>query len=183
MREHIHKVYHKHIQVVNHKVVEVVKQLFAGLGVIELVVGETVVLAVAVENGAYEWRLVEVLSLIFVFINPQVGEHLGDVYWHQSRENRIAGILRSRGQDAAIQVVVVDGEVFAQQWLHHAPLVEAEVVDYYKEHLLAGVEQRKHLLLEYLVAHERVNVGSHPFLIVFLHKLGKFAVSLYLLHS
>ena len=70
MREHIHKVYHKHIKVVNHKVVEVVKQLFAGLGVIELIVGETVVLAVAVENGAYERRLVEVLSLIFVFIDP-----------------------------------------------------------------------------------------------------------------
>ena len=116
---------------------------------------EGVALAVALQLCLDEWLLVEVLALLFVLVNPQVWEHLCNLYRHQSGEDRIAGILGGGGQDAAIDILV-NVEQVANLALQHLPLVVAEVVEHDEEHLLAIAQQGEHLALEELIRQHRV---------------------------
>ena len=102
---------------------------------------------VALQLSADERFLVEVLALLLVFVDPQVGEHFRYLVGHQSGEDGVAGILCRRGQDAAVDILV-NLELIANLALQHLPLVVAEVVEHDEKHLLALIEQGEHLGLE-----------------------------------
>ena len=181
--EHIHEVDNEHIEVVAFETREILEKFLAGSAVVEFVVGKAVFFAVALNDSVDERLLVDVFPLFLVFINPEVGELATDIDRHQSGEDGVARILCRGGEDAAIEVVLIDCEIFREDGLHHTPLVEAEIVDNHKEHLLAVVEERKHLLFHNLMAEHRVLVALHPRLVVTADELGKLVVCLRLLHS
>ena len=72
--------------------------------------------------------------------------------------------------------------MLVEQRRHHAPLVEAEVVDDNKEHFFACVEQREYFFAEHLVAHERVLRRCNPCFVVAFNELGKCVVGFGFLH-
>ena len=74
-----------------------VEQLVASHGVVYLVIAERVVTAVTLYLCAYERLFVEVFALVFVFIHPQLGEHLRYLRWHQAAEDGVARILCGGG--------------------------------------------------------------------------------------
>ena len=162
-------------------------------GCVDFMIRERVVATIAVQLRLDERFLVQVLAFLLVLIDPEVGKHLRNLVGHQSREDGVAGILRSGGQDAEVEVFV-DVELVANLLRQHAPLVVAEVVEHDDEHLLALVEQWEHLALEDVGREQRSGIPSplpgrlrgswrHPVQIVFLHELGKAQVGLFLLHG
>ena len=122
MAEHVDEVEHHDVEVVLLQRLQLSQQLVGFL------LGEGVVAAIALQLGADERFLVEVLAFLLVFIDPQVGKHLGDLHRHQTGEDGVAGILCRCGQDAAIDVLA-DVELVANLALQHLPLVVAEVVE------------------------------------------------------
>ena len=147
MGEHVDEVEDDDVEVVLLQRVQLLQQLVGLLRGVDLMIGEGVMAAIAFQLGADERFLVEVLALLLVLVDPQVGEHSGYLVGHQSGEDGIAGILRRRGQDAAIDVLV-NFKLITNLALQHLPLVVAEVVEHNEEHLLALIEQGKHLGLE-----------------------------------
>ena len=138
---------------------------------------------VAVYLGLDEWRLVEVLALFLVFIDPQLGKHLRYLRRHEAAEDGVARILGGCGQDAGIHVFVYLEEV-ADFLSQHAPLVVAEVVDDHEKHLLAAVEHGEDATAHDVVAHQRTVAvaGLHPVQIVLAYILGKTYIGFLLLH-
>ena len=57
---------------------------------------------ITVKLGLNEWRLVKVFAFLFVFVNPQVREHLSNFVGHQTREDGITGILCSSRKNATV---------------------------------------------------------------------------------
>ena len=147
-------------------------------------VGEGVAAAVAVELGLDEGCLVEVLALLGVFIDPKVGEHLGDEVGHEAREDGVAGVLCGGGQDAEVEVFV-DVELVGNLSLQGAPLVEAEVVDDQEENLLSAIEGREDARLEDVGAHQGALVAGpfEPSHVVFADELAEAQVGLLALHG
>ena len=146
-------------------------------------VRERVVASVALYLRAYERLLVEVLALVLVFVHPQFGEHLLNLLGHQTREDGVAGVLRSRRQNAGVHILL-NVEHVAYLLREHAPLVVAEVVYHDEEHLLALAYCGEHLALYYVGAHQRTlrNARRHPRHVVLLYELGETVVRLLLLH-
>ena len=131
----------------------------------------------------YERLLIDVLALLFVLVDPQIGKHTLYLFGHQTGEYGIAGILRSCRQDAHIHVFI-DIEHLAYVLGERAPLVVAEVVDDNEKHFLAVIDCREHAFLEYIGTHEGPLgcAGSHPRQIVLSNELGEGVVCLLLLH-
>ena len=102
-------------------------------------VTEKVVAAVAVNLCLDERTLVEVLALLLVLIDPQIGEHLSNFVGHKPTEQGVAGILRGCGQNTGVEVFL-DVEDIPNLGSQHAPLVIAEVIDDDEEHLLVTVK-------------------------------------------
>ena len=140
--------------------------------------------AVAVYLGLDEWRLVEVLALFLVFIDPQLGKHLRYLRRHEAAEDGVARILCGGREDAHVELLV-DVEQVADVFSQHAPLVIAEVIYHNQEHLLALIEQREYLALEDVGTHQMSVsvVGTHPVEIVLGYVFGETLVSLFLLHA
>ena len=122
MGQHIHKIEHQHIQFVVLEHAEVLHQLLAGGAVVHLGVRE-------MGQGLNERSLVQVLALLALLIDPQVGEHALDIDGHQSREDGVAGILCCRGQDGGVQLLALDIVDIGKQGADGPPLVQPEVVD------------------------------------------------------
>ena len=189
MTEHVDEIEHDDIDVVLGQL-GVALQIALGTGnVVDLIIGECVVAAETLNLGAYEGFLVDVLPFVLVLIHPQVGEHAGNVVGHKTAEQGIAGILCGGGEDAAVELFV-DVETVGEFGGKHAPLVVAEIVEYDKKYLLAGVNGRKDMGLKQFGAQQRATVIAHtggkrlhPLHIVGTDILGKSLVGLFLLHG
>ena len=83
--------------------------------------------------------LVEVLALVLILVNPEVGEHLCYLLWHESAEDGITRILCGCWQDAGVEVFLYV-EHIAYLLSKHAPLIVTEVINHDEEHLLALVK-------------------------------------------
>ena len=183
VRQHVDEVEHHDVQVVAPELVEVGYQLVGCGGIVNLIIGEGVAAAIAVELRLDERLFVEVFALLLVLVHPQVGEHLGNLVGHEAGEDGVAGILRGGGQNAHVEFLV-EGEVVRQFVGNDAPLVEAEVVEHDEEHLLALVEGGEDVCLEDVGAHQRAFVGvCHPVLVVAAYEAGELQVGLLLLHA
>jgi len=184
--EHVNEVEDAHVDIIFLHLRQLLHETLGSCGVVDLVIGEGVLAAVALEERLYERRLVEVLALLAVLIDPQVREHLGDDVWHQAREDGVARILRGRGQDGTVEALV-DMEEVGNLVHQDAPLVVAEVIDDDEEHLLAFVQEGEDAPLEDVGAHDGRATGRlgivDPIEVVFLDETGKKAVSLLLLHG
>ena len=104
MTEHVDEVHHEHVEVVVLQVVQLLQEAVAGSRVVHLMIGEGVLAAVAVEEGLDERSFIQVLPFLLVLIDPQFGEHLGNLVGHESAEDGIPCILCGGGQDAHIQL-------------------------------------------------------------------------------
>ena len=90
------------VEVIVLQILELAHQLLRPRTVDNLVVGEGLLAPVALQLGLDERRLIDVLALFLVFIDPQIWEHLGYLRRHEAREDGIAGILCGGGQDGAV---------------------------------------------------------------------------------
>ena len=180
--QHVDKVKHHHIQRVLLYLLHLLHQLVGiGLGVY-LVIRKSLLTAIALQLGTNQRFLVQVLTLLLVFIHPEVGEHLLYLVRHQTTEDGVACILRGGGQDAVIHVLV-DIKVGTQFARQHAPLVVTEVIEHHQEHLLARIEHGEHLGFKYLGRKNGLlSPTCYPIQIILLDKLGKAVVGLLLLH-
>ena len=151
-------------------------------GVVDLVVGEFLLAAVAFELSADEFGLVDIEAFVFILVDPELRKHLCDLQGHQSGEDRVAGILGRSGKDCGVEFFGYV-EVFGEHRLDHPPLVEAEIVDQDKEHLLAGVEQRENALLENLMAHQGMVGRGNPMLVFALDELAEAGIGVALLEQ
>ena len=104
MGEHIDEVDDEHIEVVLFQVSVLLHELVSTCRVVDLVIGEAIVAAVAFNLCFDERCLVEVLPLFFVFIHPQVREHRRYLLGHQTTEDGVACILCGGRQNAHIEV-------------------------------------------------------------------------------
>ena len=155
MTQHVDEVEHHHVQVVTLQLGQLLHEALSLCRGVDFVVREGIFPAIAIQLGLDERFFVQVLALFFVFVDPQVGEHLGYLYRHQSREDGVAGILCGGRQNAAIDILVYLEQV-TDFPLQHLPLVVAEIVQYHQEYLLAIVEQGKYPVLEQFIGHHRV---------------------------
>ena len=53
-------------------------------------------------------------ALLFIFIDPQFGKHLGNLVGHKTRENGIAGILRSSGKHGCVHLFILNRKPLRQ---------------------------------------------------------------------
>lgn len=81
--EHIDEVQHDDVQLILLEAIEVAQQALAEAGFVDLIIGEGIVLAVALDERLDHRLFVEVLALFALFVDPQIGEHLRDVQRHQ----------------------------------------------------------------------------------------------------
>ena len=146
-------------------------------------IGEGVAASVALELCPDEWLFVEVLAFLAVLIDPEVGEHAGDVVGHESAEDGVACVLCGCGEDAEVEVLFgCEGVAYLVE--QYAPLVVAEVVDDDEEDLLALVEQGIDGALEDVGAHNGSFLRPlHPAHVVFSDELGELGVGFVLLHG
>ena len=89
--------------------------------------------------------------------------------------------MRGRWEYRTIQAFVYL-KLVAQFTLQHLPLVVAEIIKHYQEHLLANIQQGEYLRLEYLVRHDWVLLALHPIHIMLFHVFRKTAIGFFLLH-
>ena len=184
MGEDVDEVDDDDVEVIVLQVLELTHQLLRPRAVDNLVVGEGLLAPVALQLGLNERRLIDVLALFLVFIDPQIWEHLGYLRRHQAREDGVAGILRGGGQNGTVKALV-DVEHVADFLGQGAPLVVAEVVDDNEEDLLTAVEGREDDIGHDAVGHQGSVVGvfCHPLQVVLLDELCKVGVGLFLLHG
>ena len=163
MREHIYKIEYHHIQIILFQCGEIAKQSFSGSGIVNLVVGKTAFTAVSFKLSGYQRRLIEVLALLAILIDPQFRKHPFYIHRHQTREYGIAGILRGCRQYGTIHSVV-KREIFAEQRTYDTPLVETEIIYEHEKHLFTRIEKWKHFLSEYVGTHQRTTriLPVHP---------------------
>ena len=157
-------------------------QSFACRRVVEFVVGEFALASVTVENGLNERCLVEVFALVLIFVNPQFGEHTLNVDRHQSRKNGIARILRGCWENGGVEFLLFHVEIFVEEWADGFPLVESEIINHDKAHLLTSVDKWEDLRFKYFITHQRVFAPGDPRFVVAFHHFGECIVRLLLLH-
>ncbi len=138
--------------------------------------------AETVQLGLDEWRRVDVFPFFRIFVDPQVGEHAFDLHRHQPRKDGVAGILRCRGQDGCVEFFF-DIEMFGNDGLDDAPLVEPEIVDEDEEYFFAIVERREHFALEDVGAHHGAVVGIEPRFVMLFDKFAESGVGFVFLHE
>ena len=139
MTQHVDEIEHHNVQVVLVQLLDLLHES-VGLGRgVDLMIRERLMTAVSVQQGLNQRFFVQVLAFLFVLVDPQFGKHLGNLVRHQSAEDGIAGILCCSGKNREIQVLV-DVKLVANFLCQHAPLVKAEVIQHYEEHLLLLVE-------------------------------------------
>ena len=140
----------------------------------------------AVQSGELafqEFGLVQVLALFGLLVHPQIGVRAGNVKRHHAGKERVARILRGRGQDGEINLLlrVEIGREFRRE---HAPLVVAKIVEHEQHHAPTGRQAREHRAAQHIGreggARRRIGIG-HPIGVVCLHKLGEGRVGLFLL--
>ena len=155
----------------------------AEVALVDLEIGVGVVSAEAVELGLYEVFLVEVFTLVIVFLHPERGVHLLYLEWHQAGEDGIACVLGGGGEDREVLPFVGNGEEIGEEGLDGLPLVVSEIVDDDKKDLFAVVKHGEEDALEDVGGHKRsvLRMGE-PVLVVALDKLGESGVSLCALH-
>ncbi len=145
-------------------------------------IGELIAAAVPVELVADEGFLTEVFAFVFFLVYPKVGIHLAYFPRHESGKNGVAGVLGGGGQNAEVEAFVYV-ELLGQLGSQHAPLVEAQVVEYEKEHFLPRRQARKNLPLKHIGTHHGAFLGmGHPALVIAPDKFGKCQVGFFLLH-
>ena len=149
----------------------------------ELVEGELPLLAALGHQPPQELLLVLVLAALLVVVEPLARHQTVDRQRHQSCEDGVAGVLRGRGQDGAVEVVLHDVVVAAQQRRDRPPLVVAEVVDEQQRGLAALVGHGKDLRAHERVRHDGrvVRAAVDPVVVVAAHELAELLVGLALL--
>ena len=188
VREHVDEVENHDVQVVLLELRQLGEQFLGLLRIVDFVVRKTVVTAESLDLRADEWTFVEVLAFFLVLIDPEFREHFGDLVRHQTRENRVSGVLRRRRQDAHIEFFA-DVEHFREVARDGAPLVVAEVVDDNQKHLLALVQHRENAPFKNIGRHQMAVVGRfpalvfHPIQVVLLHEFRESDVGLFLLRA
>ena len=93
------------------------------LRVVDFVVGEMLLSAVALQLMAYEGLLLQVFSFVFILVHPEVGIHLAYLLWHQASKDGVAGILCGRRENAEIKVLL-DVKLLGEFTAQGPPLVE-----------------------------------------------------------
>ena len=96
VREHIDEVKHDDVELILLEPIEVAQETLTEACFIHFVIGEGIVLAVALDERLDHRLFVEVLPFFALLVDPQLGEHLSDIQGHQPGEDRIAGVLRRR---------------------------------------------------------------------------------------
>ena len=202
MAQHIDEVDDDDVERVALEALQTCHEFLAITVLVDLVIRKFVMFAETVELRLDEWRLVEVLAVLFVFVHPKVGEHSCNLVGHQAAEDGIACILRGCGEHGAIDILLYS-KIRREEGLHGLPLVETEIVDDDEEKFLAGIEQWEDAFLEKGGRHQgrivlgfvlrvgqRSRVGRrglldeslHPVLVIALHKLVEGSIGLFLLH-
>ena len=129
MRQDVEEVVDDHREIGVVDALDVVHQLAARFGAHQFVERPAVVLAVALQLAAQELLLVLVFAALLVVVEPPFGHQTVDGQRHQSCEDGVAGVLRRRGENGAVEVVDGHVVVAAQQRVDRTPLVVAEIVD------------------------------------------------------
>ncbi len=183
MRQDVEKIENDHRQIGMIHLVDIVDEPLARIGTDDLVEIELVVLALRLHLATQEILFVAVLPARLVVVEPQVGHDLVDGQRREPGEDGVAGILRGRGQDAAIEILFLDLEKAVQSRADHPPLVEAEIVDEKKRRLVRCVRHGKHLLAEQILRQHRRLVAAvrEPVQIMVADELGELVVGLVLL--
>lgn len=184
MAHHVDEVEDYDVEVVVLEIREFAQQFFSGGVVVDFIIGESDLTAVALELSGYQGRFVEIFAFFAVFVDPQFGEEARYFGRHEPREDGVAGILSRRRKYGAVEAFV-DIEGVGYERLDYLPLIEAEVVDQYKEDLLAVVEGGEYAVLEYVGTHERPVGGVlvfDPSGIVLADEFGEGCVGLDFLH-
>ena len=139
MTEHVDEVEHHDIQVILLQRTELLQQLVCISLVVDFMIGERVLASVTFHLCPDKRLFIQVLALFFVFIYPEIREHLSNLIGHQAAEDGIAGILGGCWQDAVIQILF-HFKLLTEFRGKHAPLVITEIIEHYQEYLLAFVE-------------------------------------------
>ena len=151
VREDVEEVVDDHREIGVVHFLYIVDQPAALFGAHELVEREFPVFPVLGHQPFEELLLVLVLAAFLVVVEPFVGHQLVDGQRHQAGEDGVAGVLRRRGEDGAVEIVERHVVVAPQQRGDRPPLVVAEVVDQQQRGLRVLVRHRKDV-----GAHERV---------------------------
>ena len=106
MTQHVDEVKHDHVQVVFLQTVQLLHQSVGIHRVVHLMIGKGVLPAVAVQLRLDERFFVQVLAFLLVLVHPEIRKHLRNLIRHQTREDGVTGILRSRRKDTAIELLV-----------------------------------------------------------------------------
>ena len=142
--------------------IEMGQQPLHRLRIIDFMIAETLSSAITCEQTRYQCLLMDILAIVFVLINPEVGKHLLYLHGHQTTEYGIAGILRRCRQNAHVKPFI-DVETVGKFFSKYAPLIVSEVVDDEQKHLFFLVEKGENLLFEHIVAHHwTVFRATHP---------------------
>ena len=72
------------------------------INAVDFMIAECVLPPVTVQLGLDKRCFIQVLTLFFLFVNPQFRKHFRDLVWHQAREYGVSCILRGGWQDAAV---------------------------------------------------------------------------------
>ena len=93
MRKHIYKVHHHNIKLILLQIGELAQKPFAASGIVDLIVGELALSPVTAEKRRYQLAFIEVLPLVLILVDPQMGEHARYFLRHQTfrRHIRISG--------------------------------------------------------------------------------------------
>lgn len=102
MGEDVDEVDDEHVERGGVEAAHLAEQTVGGWRVAHFVVGERFAAAEAFELFGDEAFLVLVFAFVLLFVDPQVGIEFLDLQWHESGEQRVAGVLRRCGQDAVV---------------------------------------------------------------------------------
>ena len=127
----------------------------------------------------------QILAFVFLLIHPKIGILSLDVERHESREKRVARILRHRGEDGIVEILL-DVEIIGKSFGKRAPLIVAEVVEHHPHHALSLLEFGEHGLAHHLGRKQGGVFGIgmlYPRFVVFANKLAERGVGFLLLRA
>ena len=161
----------------------IVDQLAPRLGAHQLIERVAIVLATRAHLSLQKLLLILILTALLVVIKPEFGHQLVNRQRHQTRKDRIAGILGRRGQNRTIEIIDRNVEERVQHRVDRTPLVVAEIVDQQQRGLRVIIDHGENVAAHQRVRHHgRLIVTTiDPRRVVAAHKLAKFIVRLALL--
>ena len=192
MAQHIDKVEYYHVQIILHQLRKLGDKAFTGRCIVYFMIRKSMLTAIPVEAGSYQWSFIQILAFFFVLVHPQIRKHTRYLIGHESGKYRITCILRGRRQNTEIELFF-ESEKFRQLAGYNTPLVITEVVEHKETDFLPLVEQRKNTAFHQVRTHHWGLLRNipfacgihcfHPVKVVSLDEFGKGGIGLCLLHG